>query len=58
MATGVFERVLSTLLNELDGVEVSRGVVVIGATGRIDAIDKVPNCTDGRGFPGFFSMAR
>ena len=35
----VQERVLSTLLNELDGIESLHGVIVIGATNRIDKID-------------------
>ena len=35
----VQERVLSTLLNELDGVESLEGVIIIGATNRIDKID-------------------
>lgn len=33
------ERVLSTLLNEMDGVEGRQGVVVIGCTNRPDQID-------------------
>ncbi|CAO3681363.1 unnamed protein product [Rhizopus microsporus] len=36
---GVNERVLSTLLNEMDGVEGRQGVVVIGCTNRLDHID-------------------
>ncbi|CEP08629.1 hypothetical protein [Parasitella parasitica] len=36
---GVNERVLSTLLNEMDGVEGRHGVVVIGCTNRPDQID-------------------
>jgi transitional endoplasmic reticulum ATPase len=36
---GVNERVLSTLLNEMDGVEDRQGVVVIGCTNRPDQID-------------------
>ncbi|KAI8374157.1 P-loop containing nucleoside triphosphate hydrolase protein [Radiomyces spectabilis] len=36
---GVNERVLSTLLNEMDGVEGRQGVVVIGCTNRPDHID-------------------
>lgn len=32
-------RVLSTLLNELDGVEEARGVLLVGATNRPDAVD-------------------
>ncbi|PJF16525.1 hypothetical protein PSACC_03712 [Paramicrosporidium saccamoebae] len=35
----VQERVLSTLLNEMDGIETMRGVVVLGATNRLNAID-------------------
>jgi SpoVK/Ycf46/Vps4 family AAA+-type ATPase len=37
---GVGERMLATLLNEMDGVEGSRGVVVLAATNRFHAIDK------------------
>ncbi|KAI9488633.1 P-loop containing nucleoside triphosphate hydrolase protein [Zychaea mexicana] len=36
---GINERVLSTLLNEMDGVEGRQGVVVIGCTNRPDCID-------------------
>lgn len=36
---GVNERVLSTLLNEMDGVEGRQGVIVIGCTNRPDQID-------------------
>ena len=36
---GINERVLSTLLNEMDGVEGRKGVVVIGCTNRPDCID-------------------
>ncbi|KAI9315122.1 P-loop containing nucleoside triphosphate hydrolase protein, partial [Dichotomocladium elegans] len=36
---GVNERVLSTLLNEMDGVEGRKGVIVIGCTNRPDQID-------------------
>ncbi|PRP88846.1 ATPase AAA [Planoprotostelium fungivorum] len=36
---GVEERVLSTILNEMDGVESSTGVMVIGATNRPDMLD-------------------
>ncbi|KAF1805280.1 P-loop containing nucleoside triphosphate hydrolase protein [Mucor lusitanicus] len=36
---GVNERVLSTLLNEMDGVENRQGVVVIGCTNRPDQMD-------------------
>jgi SpoVK/Ycf46/Vps4 family AAA+-type ATPase len=39
--SGVYERVLSTLLNEMDGVEAGAGVVVVGATTRVDALDAV-----------------
>ncbi|KAI7905034.1 P-loop containing nucleoside triphosphate hydrolase protein [Cokeromyces recurvatus] len=38
-SNGVNERVLSTLLNEIDGVEGRQGVVVIGCTNRPDQID-------------------
>ena len=36
---GVQERVLSTLLNEMDGVESAGGVLVVGATNRPDMLD-------------------
>ncbi|KAG0251795.1 hypothetical protein BG011_007368 [Mortierella polycephala] len=36
----VQERVLSTMLNEMDGVENAAGVLVVAATNRIDLIDK------------------
>ena len=36
----VQERVLSTLLNEMDGIEISNDVLVIGATNRPDLIDE------------------
>lgn len=36
---GVNERVLSTLLNEMDGVEGRNGVIVIGCTNRPHQID-------------------
>ncbi|KAI8981777.1 P-loop containing nucleoside triphosphate hydrolase protein [Mycotypha africana] len=36
---GVNERVLSTLLNEMDGIETRQGVIVIGCTNRPDQID-------------------
>ncbi|KAJ2592034.1 hypothetical protein H4R99_006542 [Coemansia sp. RSA 1722] len=32
-------RVLSTLLNELDGVHETRGVIAVGCTNRVDSID-------------------
>jgi transitional endoplasmic reticulum ATPase len=35
----VQERVLSTLLNEMDGIEHAKGVLVVGATNRPDMID-------------------
>ncbi|KAJ2402635.1 hypothetical protein GGI23_000567, partial [Coemansia sp. RSA 2559] len=38
-ADGVQERVLSTMLNEMDGIEATHGVVVVGATNRIDLLD-------------------
>ncbi|MFX1512393.1 MAG: CDC48 family AAA ATPase [Promethearchaeota archaeon] len=37
--TGVTERVISTLLTEMDGLEELRDVVIIGATNRPDIID-------------------
>lgn len=37
--SGVMSRVLSQLLTELDGLEELRGVVVLGATNRLDLID-------------------
>ncbi len=36
---GVRERILSTLLNEMDGVDAVEDVTVIGATNRIDLVD-------------------
>eukprot|EP00501_MAST-03F_sp_TOSAG23-6_P001797 GSMAST32.ASY1.ANO1.1875.1 assembled CDS len=39
-ASGVAERMLATLLNEMDGVESSNGVVVLAATNLISNIDK------------------
>ncbi|KAJ3004606.1 UNVERIFIED_CONTAM: hypothetical protein HDU68_004989, partial [Siphonaria sp. JEL0065] len=38
-ASGVNERVLSTLLNEMDGVAEQKGVIVIGATNRPEKLD-------------------
>ena len=35
----VVERVVSQLLTELDGIEEMKGVVVIGATNRVDMVD-------------------
>lgn len=35
----VQERVLSTLLNEMDGIELAEGVIVVGATNRPDMLD-------------------
>jgi transitional endoplasmic reticulum ATPase len=37
--SGVTERVISQLLTEIDGIEELRGVLVLGATNRIDMID-------------------
>jgi ATP-dependent 26S proteasome regulatory subunit len=37
--SGVHERALSTLLNEMDGIEENNGVFVIGCTNRPDLID-------------------
>lgn len=36
---GVSERILSTLLNEMDGIEAMVGVLVVGATNRLDMVD-------------------
>lgn len=36
----VQERVLSTMLNEMDGVENAAGVLIVAATNRVDLIDK------------------
>eukprot|EP00026_Physarum_polycephalum_P003560 Phypoly_transcript_03573.p1 GENE.Phypoly_transcript_03573~~Phypoly_transcript_03573.p1 ORF type:complete len:698 (+),score=80.79 Phypoly_transcript_03573:268-2361(+) len=36
---GVQSRVLSTMLNEMDGIEQVEGILVIGATNRLDMID-------------------
>lgn len=36
---GVQERILATLLNEMDGVELSNDVLVIAATNRFDMLD-------------------
>jgi transitional endoplasmic reticulum ATPase len=38
-AGGVRQRVLSTILNELDGVDSAGGVILVGATNRLDMID-------------------
>jgi len=38
-ATGVQERVLATLLNELDGIEGAEGVLLVAATNRPDRVD-------------------
>ncbi|KAJ3075025.1 hypothetical protein HDU98_009469 [Podochytrium sp. JEL0797] len=38
-ASGVNERVLSTLLNEMDGVAEQKGVIVIGSTNRPEKLD-------------------
>jgi transitional endoplasmic reticulum ATPase len=37
--SGVTERMISQMLTELDGLEILNGVVVIGATNRLDMID-------------------
>ena len=37
--SGVTERMISQMLTELDGLEILNGVVVIGATNRLDIID-------------------
>ena len=37
--SGVAERILATLLNEMDGIESNNGVVVVAATNRKDAVD-------------------
>lgn len=37
--SGVSERMISQMLTELDGLEILNGVVVIGATNRVDIID-------------------
>jgi transitional endoplasmic reticulum ATPase len=39
-ATGVQGRVLSTLLNEMDGVVTCDGLIVLAATNRVDMIDE------------------
>ena len=38
-AGGVQQRILSTILNELDGIDSAEGVVLVGATNRLDMID-------------------
>lgn len=38
-SSGVAERILATLLNEMDGIESNKGVVVVAATNRRDAVD-------------------
>ncbi|VEU20539.1 DEKNAAC101478 [Brettanomyces naardenensis] len=38
-STNVSQQVLNTLLNEIDGVEELKGVIIIGATNRPDSID-------------------
>ena len=38
-ASGVQQRILSTMLNELDGIDSAAGVVLVGATNRLDMID-------------------
>jgi len=39
LGSGVTERMISQMLTELDGLELLNGVVVIGATNRLDMID-------------------
>jgi len=36
---GVDERVLSTMLNEMDGIQERQGIFIIGCTNRPDLID-------------------
>jgi len=38
-ASGVEERILSTLLNEMDGIDSAQGVFVLAATNRLQALD-------------------
>jgi len=38
--TGVDERVLSTLLNELDGIQARGAIFVVGSSNRPDKIDE------------------
>mmetsp|Transcript_18202 Transcript_18202/g.31011 ORF Transcript_18202/g.31011 Transcript_18202/m.31011 type:complete len:156 (+) Transcript_18202:1705-2172(+) len=38
-STGVQGRVLSTMLNEMDGIQTSAGLLVLAATNRLDMID-------------------
>ena len=38
-SSGVQERVLSTMLNEMDGIEASKEVLVVAATNRPDMLD-------------------
>jgi ATP-dependent 26S proteasome regulatory subunit len=45
--TGVSERILSTFLNEMDGITGLDGVIVVGATNRKDALDDAL-CRPGR----------
>ena len=37
--SGVNERVLSTLLNEMDGIQERKDVLIVGCTNRPDQID-------------------
>jgi SpoVK/Ycf46/Vps4 family AAA+-type ATPase len=41
-AGGVGNRLLSTLLYELDGVTAKPGVLVVGCTNRLEAVDAYP----------------
>lgn len=38
---GIYGRILSTLLNEMDGIEASGRVVLVATTSRPDALDEV-----------------
>eukprot|EP01135_Chromosphaera_perkinsii_P001900 Nk52_evm49s212 gene=Nk52_evmTU49s212 len=40
MTDPVRDRILSTLLNEMDGIEASNNILVLGATNRLDMIDE------------------
>lgn len=54
--SGVSERVLSTLLNEMDGISKSHDVLIVGCTNRPDMMDSAllrPGRIDQRMFLGF-----